>query len=210
MSSRPSHAKWDYVSDGFRDAPLLALHSDFLPPDEATAIQDTLDHEIDWSSPTVRLYGREHTIPRSQCWMGDDDASYRYSGRTLKPQAWHPVVLELRDRVTSMLRSADLPAATFNSVLLNRYAHGDQRMGWHSDDEPELGVDPVVASVSLGSERPLRFREKTGTPTAAFNVWLPHGSLLLMGPGAQSRWQHALAPRAIQGTRINLTFRQIF
>lgn len=210
MSSRPIHHEWHYFNDGFRDAPLLALLSDFLPPDEATATQERLDREIDWRSPTIQLYGREHIIPRSQCWMGDDDASYRYSGRTLKPEPWHPAILELKDRVISTLQSAGLPVAAFNSVLLNRYAHGDQRMGWHSDDEPELGGDPIIAAVSLGSERPLRFREKSGTPRAAFNVWLPHGSLLLMGPGAQSRWQHALAPRAIEGVRINLTFRQIF
>ncbi|WP_245392133.1 alpha-ketoglutarate-dependent dioxygenase AlkB family protein [Salinicola halophyticus] len=191
------------------DSPVLTLLPGFLSPADATRIQHALDQEIVWSSPTIRLYGRLHTIPRAQCWMGDSDAGYRYSGQTFQPQPWHPLVRMLRDRVKDVLRSSDLPSADFNSVLLNRYASGEQRMGWHSDDEPELGDHPIVASLSLGSERPLRFREKTGSPRHAFNVWLPHGSLLLMGPGAQQRWQHALAPRAIQGCRLNLTFRRI-
>jgi len=201
----PDSAEWQRLED----SPLLSLLPGFLAREEASRLSLTLDCEIEWASPTLRLYGRQHTIPRSQCWMGDSNARYRYSGRTLQPQPWHPLVEDLRNRVCQILRKNDLPCADFNSVLLNRYANGEQRMGWHSDDEPELGEAPIVASVSLGSERPLRFREKTDTPRRAFNVWLPHGSLLLMGPGAQTRWQHALAPRVIEGARINLTFRRI-
>ncbi|OLO05455.1 MULTISPECIES: alpha-ketoglutarate-dependent dioxygenase AlkB [Salinicola] len=201
----PDNSEWQQIED----SPLLALHPHFLSTDGASRLHDALDNEIEWESPTLRLYGRQHTIPRSQCWMGDSDARYRYSGRTFQPRSWHPLVERLRDRVQRSLRAHDLPVTEFNSVLLNRYASGEQRMGWHSDDEPELGENPIVASVSLGSERPLRFREKAGAVRGAFNVWLPHGSLLLMGPGAQTRWQHALAPRAIEGSRINLTFRRI-
>jgi len=201
----PHSTRWQSIAA----SPALMLLPDFVAAAEASAIQRVLEQEIPWSSPTLSLYGKRHVIPRSQCWMGDDGASYRYSGRTLEPRPWHPLVEDLRDRVRSALQAADLPHADFNSVLLNRYESGEQRMGWHSDDEPELGENPVVASLSMGSERPLRFREKTGRPRHAFNVWLPHGSLLLMGPGAQSRWQHALAPRSIDGVRINLTFRRI-
>ncbi|WP_110656144.1 alpha-ketoglutarate-dependent dioxygenase AlkB family protein [Salinicola halimionae] len=200
-----TRADWQYLSD----SPLLTLLPGFLSGAEATRLQHALDKEIDWSSPSIRLYGRLHTIPRSQCWMGDSDAGYRYSGQTFQPQPWHSLVLMLRDRVKDVLQRCNLPFTDFNSVLLNHYASGEQRMGWHSDDEPELGDRPIVASISLGSERPLRFRRKTGSARCAFNVWLPHGSLLLMGPGAQQHWQHALAPRAIEGGRINLTFRRI-
>ncbi|WP_251978043.1 alpha-ketoglutarate-dependent dioxygenase AlkB family protein [Salinicola avicenniae] len=187
--------------------PLLALLPGFLSPALATTLQQRLEQEIPWTSPTIRLYGKAHRIPRSQCWMGDTDARYRYSGRTLEPESWHPEIDALRPRIDEALRAAGLPRDGFNSVLINRYDGGEQRMGWHSDDEPELGNDPIVASISLGSERPLRFREKDRRPGNAFNVWLPTGSLLLMGPGCQARWQHALAPRAIDGVRINLTFR---
>ena len=81
-------------------------------------------------------------------------------------------------------------------------------MGWHSDDEPELGADPLIAAVSLGAERPLRFRWKDRS-REAFNVWLPHDSLLVMGPGVQHRLQHALLPRRLPGLRISLTFRLV-
>ncbi|MDF3917376.1 alpha-ketoglutarate-dependent dioxygenase AlkB [Salinicola salarius] len=203
--SEPDSNDWQRIEE----SPMLALLPNFLDEEEASRLCLALDHQIEWTSPTLQLYGRRHVIPRSQCWMGDRDAHYRYSGRAFQPQPWHPQVERLRDRVQQLLQAHEMPSAGFNSVLLNRYANGEQRMGWHSDDEPELGEDPIVASVSLGSERPLRFREKTATPRRAFNVWLPHGSLLLMGPGAQARWQHTLAPRAIDGVRINLTFRRI-
>lgn len=123
------------------------------------------------------------------------------------PDPWHPAVADLRDRVISALAAAGIDAR-FNSVLLNRYASGEERMGWHSDDEPELGDDPLIAAVSLGAERPLRFRWKR-REAPAFNVWLPHGSLLVMGPGVQRRLQHALLPRRLPGVRISLTFRLV-
>lgn len=189
--------------------PLLALNAGFLERDEAASLQATLERDIPWDSPSIRLYGRHHSIPRSQCWMGDAHISYRYSGRTFQPTPWHPAVAALLTRIQAALRIASFPVPSFNSVLLNRYAHGDQRMGWHSDDEPELGESPVIAALSLGYERPLRFRDKHLRPRQAFNVWLPHGSLLLMGPGSQTRWQHALAPRKVEGVRISLTFRRI-
>lgn len=167
----------------------------------------TLERELAWQRPTLKLYGREHSIPRSQVWMGDDDASYRYSGRDFQPEPWHPTVAALRDRVVTLLEEMEL-RVRFNSVLLNRYVNGNERMGWHSDDEPELGHEPVIAALSLGAERPLRFRWKQGE-NDPFNVWLPHDSLLVMGPGCQTRLQHALLPRRIPGLRISLTFRQV-
>ncbi|WP_110665103.1 alpha-ketoglutarate-dependent dioxygenase AlkB family protein [Salinicola halophilus] len=194
--------------------PLLVRHATFLERDEADAVLATLARDIPWESPTLTLYGKTHVIPRAQCWMGDPELNYRYSGRTLRPEPWHGAVKTLRDRLTTSLRHSELgslfsDSVWFNSVLLNRYAHGGQRMGWHSDDEPELGPDPIVVSLSLGVERPLRFRTRRREGRQAFNVWLPHGSLLVMGPGSQRYWQHALAPRSIDGVRINLTFRRI-
>lgn len=139
--------------------------------------------------------------------MGSPEARYRYSGRDFTPDAWHPVVATIRDAVVERLAAAGQPAR-FNSVLLNRYAGGEERMGWHSDDEPELGDDPLIAAVSLGAERPLRFRWKH-REAPAFNAWLPHDSLLVMGSGVQRRLQHALLPRRLEGLRISLTFRWV-
>ncbi len=185
--------------------PPLWLTAPLLGESGAARLLATLNAELSWQRPTLRLYGREHAIPRSQVWMGDREASYRYSGREFHPEPWHPAVADLRDRVVDALSTAGV-AGRFNSVLLNRYADGEERMGWHSDDEPELGPDPLIAAVSLGTERPLRFRWKDRR-AEAFNVWLPHDSLLVMGPGTQGLLQHALLPRRLPGLRISLTFR---
>ncbi|MEQ6888032.1 alpha-ketoglutarate-dependent dioxygenase AlkB [Halomonas sp. CS7] len=187
--------------------PPLARFAGLLGEPAAAQALIRLDRELDWQRPTLRLYGREHPIPRHQVWMGSPEARYRYSGRDFCPEAWHPEVTAIRDAVVERLADAG-QAAGFNSVLLNRYADGEERMGWHCDDEPELGVDPLIAAVSLGAERPLRFRWKR-RDAAAFNAWLPHDSLLLMGPGVQRRLQHALLPRRIEGLRISLTFRWV-
>ncbi|MDW5375589.1 alpha-ketoglutarate-dependent dioxygenase AlkB [Halomonas sp. HP20-15] len=187
--------------------PPLLLYRDCLTTERADALLACLERELRWQRPELTFYGRRHSIPRSQVWMGDPEASYRYSQQDFHPEPWHPAVRELRDRVQSLVAEHD-PAAGFNSVLLNRYASGDERMGWHSDDEPELGDAPLVAAVSLGAERPLCFRHRHG-PGQAFNVWLPHASLLVMGRGCQHALQHALLPRAIPGVRLSLTFRHI-
>ncbi|WP_083582239.1 alpha-ketoglutarate-dependent dioxygenase AlkB family protein [Halomonas aestuarii] len=189
------------------DSPPLTLFTGLLGEPAASEALSRLDRELAWQRPTLRLYGREHPIPRHQVWMGSPEARYRYSGRDFLPEGWHPDVAALRDAVVERLAAAGIPSR-FNSVLLNRYADGEERMGWHSDDEPELGDDPLIAAVSLGAERPLRFRWKA-REAEAFNAWLPHDSLLLMGPGVQRRLQHALLPRRLPGLRISLTFRWV-
>lgn len=189
------------------DAPALTLLSGLLGEPEATQLLTRLDRELAWQRPALRLYGREHPIPRRQLWMGDPEARYRYSGQDFMPTPWHPAVSALRARVVDALADAGT-RADFNGVLLNRYAGGEERMGWHSDDEPELGPAPLIAAVSLGAERPLRFRWKDRA-REAFNVWLPHDSLLVMGAGVQDRLQHALLPRRLPGLRISLTFRLV-
>jgi alkylated DNA repair dioxygenase AlkB len=197
----------DLPGETLLDSPSLSLVTGLLGEPAATHLLKRLDHELAWQRPILRLYGREHPIPRHQLWMGDRDARYRYSGRDFLPDPWHPAVATLRDRVVSVLADAGTTAC-FNSVLFNRYAGGEERMGWHSDDEPELGPDPLIVAVSLGAERPLRFRWKDRSGEA-FNVWLPHDSLLLMGAGVQGKLQHALLPRRLPGLRISLTFREV-
>ncbi|GHC27229.1 alpha-ketoglutarate-dependent dioxygenase AlkB family protein [Aidingimonas halophila] len=188
--------------------PPIWHYSGVLGDEHATQLMYRLDSELPWERPSLTLYGRRHAIPRQQVWMGDSHASYRYSGRDFTPAPWHPGVADLKQRIESLLAVSHLPSWRFNSVLLNRYEGGDDRMGWHSDDEPELGDDPVVAAVSLGAERPLRMRWKDKR-AEAFNLWLPHDGLLLMGPGTQHWLQHALLPRRIPGLRISLTFRHV-
>nr|WP_163503240.1 alpha-ketoglutarate-dependent dioxygenase AlkB [Halomonas socia] len=189
------------------DMPPLWRHDTLLATDKADRLLDCLEHELDWQQPRLTLFGREHPIPRRQVWMGDREARYRYSGHDFVPEPWHPEVARLAERIAHALHTfGEVPR--FNSVLLNRYASGAERMGWHSDDEPELGQEPLIAAVSLGSERPLRFRWRDRR-APAFNVSLPHGSLLVMGPGVQRQLQHALLPRTGHDIRISLTFRHI-
>ncbi|MEQ6917546.1 alpha-ketoglutarate-dependent dioxygenase AlkB family protein [Halomonas aquatica] len=197
----------DEAAETLLDSPPLAVFTGLLGEPVATEALARLAQDLAWQRPTLRLFGREHPIPRHQVWMGSPEARYRYSGRDFTPEAWHPDVATIRDAVVERLDAAGI-TAHFNSVLLNRYADGEERMGWHSDDEPELGLDPLIAAVSLGAERPLRFRWKT-REAEAFNAWLPHDSLLLMGPGVQRRLQHALLPRRLPGLRISLTFRLV-
>lgn len=186
-------------------SPPLIRFTDLLGSPDAEATLARLDQALAWQRPSLRLYGREHPIPRRQVWMGD--ARYRYSGRDFFPTPWHPTVVAIRDAVVRRLAKAG-HAARFNSVLLNRYANGQERMGWHSDDESALGPAPLIVGVSLGADRPLRFRWKDHR-APAFNVDQPHDSLLLMGPGVQTHLQHALLPRRRGGLRISLTFRLI-
>jgi alkylated DNA repair dioxygenase AlkB len=135
--------------------------------------------------------------------MGDPAARYRYSGTDFVPAPWHPVLLPLRERLAAFC------GASFNSVLLNRYRDGDDGMGWHSDNEPELGPAPLIASLSLGAERRFALRRRDDHAKKA-EVVLGHGDLLLMGGATQRHYQHAL-PKSTRplAERINLTFRWI-
>lgn len=173
----------------------------YLARHQANALLDTLIAELPWAQHTITLFGKTHQQPRLICWMGD--ASYRYSGRTYAPTTWHPAVAALRDRV------AEHCGAAFNSVLINLYRDGNDSMGWHADDEPELGAQPVIASVSLGAPRDFRMRRKDRSAPPA-SLALEHGSMLCMRGDTQLNWQHSL-PRRVRETapRINLTFRKI-
>lgn len=137
------------------------------------------------------------------CWIGDSGACYRYSGVRHEPVPWPEVLQPLRDR---LIRETGI---RFNSVLANLYRNGHDCMGWHSDDEPELGKQPVIASLSLGATRRFVFKHRR-EPARKLALELPHGSLLVMHGDTQATWRHAL-PRTRKpvGPRINLTFRRI-
>jgi len=133
--------------------------------------------------------------------MGDDGADYRYSGLQLRPAPWHPAVRELKGKVEAVC------GKRFNSVLLNLYRDGQDAMGWHSDDEPELGTAPWIASYSLGSGRRFCLRSRDGQKRR-HELTLEHDQLLLMSPQVQHGWQHSLPrSRRVHDWRINLTFR---
>ena len=166
-------------------------------------LRQALGQSLAWEQPLVTVYGKQHRTPRLTCWVADPGCSYRYSGLQ---QAIHPWTVELENLRQLLL---DQLGVRFNSLLLNRYRDGADRMGWHADDEPELDDQAPIVSLSLGAARDLRFRPRRGDE-APFAINLADGDLLVMDPPSQRHWQHALPPRArVQQERINLTFRVI-
>jgi alkylated DNA repair dioxygenase AlkB len=175
---------------------------DWLSASDADSLRDQLLSDIPWEMHRIRMFGRMVDSPRLSAWIGDEEATYRYSGVPFAPKPWTESLRALRGRV------ADACGTRFNSVLANLYRDGNDRMGWHSDDERELGPAPVIASVSLGASRCFRFRAKAGGD--ALSIELPHGSLLRMAGDTQRLYKHELPVRKrAMGPRINLTFRLI-
>jgi alkylated DNA repair dioxygenase AlkB len=162
-----------------------------------------LEAQTPWQQPQVVVYGRQHPVPRLLAWYSDADVRYGYAGISHQPLAWTPLLAQIRARVEAAAGRA------FNSVLLNYYRDGQDSMGWHSDDEPELGRNPLLASLSLGGERRFDLR-RCGTNRIEYSLPLSHGSLLVMGGATQHHWQHQVAKtRSPCAPRLNLTFRWI-
>lgn len=182
----------------------LALWPDWLPPAEAHALQAELLETVPWEVHRIRLFGREVASPRLSSWIGDPGASYVYSRTRFEPHPWPPALAALRARIEQAC------GARFDSALANLYRSGRDSMGWHSDDEPELGPAPVIASLSLGAERRFVFRRKSPRGPTALDLHLPSGSLLRMAGDTQRLYQHALPRMArVHAPRINLTFRRV-
>ncbi len=163
-----------------------------------------LEQETPWEQPILRIHGEEHPTPRLVAWYGDPEAAYRYSGQVHRPLPWTALLGEIRERVEREV------GQRVNGVLLNYYRDGQDSMGWHSDDEPELRRDPLVASLSLGGSRRFDLRRK-GQTRIAHSLELTHGSLLVMRGATQHHWQHQVAKtRRSCMPRLNLTFRLVY
>lgn len=196
LSSSSDAGKTIAIDDG-----TLVLFDDLVPAAESIRLFKQLRADIDWQQETLFLFGRDIATPRLTAWYGD--APYTYSGITHAPRTWLPVLSPLRQLVEQTT------AARFNTVLLNLYRDGSDSMSWHSDDEPELGANPTIASLNFGATRRFRFRHKADHKKSVA-VDLQDSSLLLMAGPIQHHWQHAL-PKSKKrlAPRINLTFRFI-
>lgn len=179
----------------------------FLSNDESEALLAVLLAQATWREEYLQMFGREVRSPRQVCWYGDAGVGYRYSGGEHRATGWLPALAALRDRLQHSAHSS------FNFALLNRYNDHNDAMGWHADDEPELGDAPVIASLSLGATRTMLVRRKAKTPgvrRTSRSLELEHGSLLLMRGVSQSNFQHSIPRRrAACGVRVNLTFRHV-
>jgi alkylated DNA repair dioxygenase AlkB len=174
----------------------------FLTREEADSLLAVLLDQVNWRQDRIRLFGKEHRIPRLQAFLSDPGIHYTYSGLRLAGEPWLPALQPLKQRLEALCEQP------FNALLLNLYRDGQDCMGWHADDEPELGQNPVIASVSLGAPRRFRLRHNRSRDTHALT--LVHGSLLLMAGPTQHHWQHCLPrTRVCRSPRINLTFRLI-
>lgn len=196
------------MSDGWQRLALaggeVAYCRNWLQAEVANALLRAVRDEVAWAQHHVRLFGRMLPSPRLSAWIGDAGAAYTYSRVRHEPLPWTPSLLDLRSRLRTQF------GVDFNSVLANLYRDGRDSMGWHADDEPELGPAPVIASVSLGATRQFRFRSRDPEKPESLKVALEHGSLLWMAGATQQRYQHAIDKTcAAVGERINLTFRVV-
>jgi alkylated DNA repair dioxygenase AlkB len=160
--------------------------------------------EVPWRQEKILVWGKLFRQPRLVAWYGDRGSDYTYSGITMTPLVWTELLLEIKRRIEVVT------ASTFNSVLLNYYRDNRDSMGFHSDDEPELGERPVIASLSLGEERTFVLKHRADKLVKPVRLRLVSGSLLLMKGETQRYWKHGIAKTARPcGPRVNLTFRRI-
>ena len=182
---------------------LLSYFPEVFPVTESKALFEKLTENITWRQESIFIFGRKVLTPRLTAWYGDAGAVYKYSGVSFDPLPWTEELLFIKSKAEG------LAGTTFNSVLLNLYRDGSDSMGWHSDDEPELGRDPIIASVNLGEARRFDLRLKTDHQQK-LQILLKDGSVLVMKGELQHYWQHQIAKSAkVKGPRINLTFRTI-
>jgi len=170
---------------------------------EADRLFDALRHGIAWQQDYITLYGAQRPVPRLTAWYGEPGRAYAYSGIAMQASGWMPELLAIKARIE---RVAD---CRFNSVLLNLYRDGADSVAWHADDEPELGRNPVIGSVSFGASRAFQFRHKLDK-SRRLTIRLDSGSFLLMKGATQRHWLHQV-PRTTRavGERINLTYRVV-
>ena len=176
----------------------------FFDFDQSQLYMKHLTNDIKWKREKIRMWGREIVTKKRIAWYADEGKSYTYSGSTFHPDQWNELLLEIKKHVEQYIKFQ------FNSVLLNEYPNGKVGMGWHSDDERELGIDPIIASLSFGANRDFIFKHKTDKSVDNIKIHLKSGSLLLMLGSTQHHWKHSLPKRLkVREPRINLTFRKI-
>jgi alkylated DNA repair dioxygenase AlkB len=179
-------------------------YPDFFTKEESDRLFQELKTRVNWKQEPIKIFGREVMQPRLTAWYGDDDKPYSYSGITMHPEPWTPALDLIKERIE------EVSGTRFTSALLNYYRNQQDSMGWHRDNEKELGPNPIIGSVSFGEAREFQFRHYYDKSIKQA-LLLTHGSFLLMKGSTQHYWEHALPKRSrVLGGRINLTFRKIY
>jgi alkylated DNA repair dioxygenase AlkB len=208
MVSLPKMPSLFTPSNHLQSIPISDAEIYYLPTlDLGRSPNEILHHLIantPWRQDHIIVWNKRYAQPRLVAWYGDPGSAYTYSGITLTPLPWTDLLLDIKRQVEKV------SATTFNSVLLNYYRDHRDSMGFHSDDEPELGKNPVIASLSLGEERTFILKHRTNNLAKAFRLRLSSGSLLLMKGATQQNYKHGIPKEPHpRGPRVNLTFRRI-
>jgi alkylated DNA repair dioxygenase AlkB len=159
-------------------------------------------NDLNWEKGFIKIFGKTHQIPRLQSWYADNGIEYTYSGKKLKRHNWNETLIEIKGEIEK------ITSFKFNSVLANLYRDENDSMGLHSDNEKELGINPVIASLSLGESRDLYFKHKN--IKKSLNIPQKNGQLIVMHGETQKYWKHEIKKtKKLKKPRINLTFRNI-
>jgi len=159
-------------------------------------------NNLNWETGFIKIFGKTHQIPRLQAWYAEDGIEYTYSGKKLQRHNWNETLIDIKKEIES------ITSFKFNSVLANLYRNGDDSMGLHSDDEKELGINPVIASLSLGESRDIHFKHKN--IKTSLDIPQTSGQLIVMYGQTQKYWKHEIKKtKKFKKPRINLTFRNI-
>ncbi|POY39654.1 alpha-ketoglutarate-dependent dioxygenase AlkB [Flavobacterium alvei] len=181
----------------------IIYYPHFFNKEEADAIFEQLTTDIPWQQDEIRVFGKVHPQPRLTALFGNDGKSYSYSNIKMQPLPWNPILEKIKSQIETVIET------DFTTVLLNLYRDGKDSNGWHADNEKELGNNPIIASVSFGSERVFQLKHNSISRLKQ-NILLEHGSLLVMKGTTQHFWKHQIPKTSkLIGSRINLTFRII-
>ena len=193
------HGKTYDIPDGE-----VILYENFFSKTESDDLLHALITNVKWTQEKIKFYGKEMDIPRLTAWYGEEGKPYTYSGISMSPLPWSEDLHFIKSRIE------ELSHVAFTSVLLNYYRNGKDSVLWHSDDEKELGHNPVIASISFGATRTFQLKHKHNKDLPRVDIPLTHGSLLLMQGTTQHFWQHQIPKTAKPiKERLNLTFRVI-
>ena len=182
---------------------VFEFYPNFFDKEEADMLFDKLMNETPWQQDDITIFGKKVAQPRLTCLFGNEGKPYSYSGLTMQPHAWNPTMMFIKEKVDKISEQ------NFSTVLANLYRNEKDSNGWHSDNEKELGRNPIIASVSFGEERKFQLKHISDN-NVKLSLNLNHGSLLVMKEGSQIHYKHQI-PKAAQpkNARINLTFRTI-
>ncbi|MBI4855097.1 MAG: alpha-ketoglutarate-dependent dioxygenase AlkB [Acidobacteria bacterium] len=181
----------------------VIFYPNLFSQQESNLLFEKLYREIQWEQGQIKLFGKIIDEPRQSAFYGDNCLIYTYSGKKQQAKIWTQTLLYIKEKIEDFLLIG------FNSILANLYRNGKDSMGWHSDNEKELGLNPIIASLSFGATRCFQLKH-IGKPSLTHTLELTSGSLLLMQGTTQHYYKHQVPKtNKVDHPRINLTFRNI-